>query len=164
MLDADAHVMETEDWLDPFTERALLGRVRATLGRSFSALHNTEIAKAKAAHADHDYRSRCATDVMLRKNYWATGSFLREDRALALDAIGVRRQLVSNTLLGCIGGVRRAVGRRTFVRLCSRHQPCKSVFVLLTSACFRLDTFHSRIASVQFRPPSRQLSWAARPC
>ena len=98
MLDADAHVMETEDWLDPFTERALLGRVRATLGRSFSALRNTEIAKAKAAHADPDYRRRCATEVMLRKNYWATGSFLREDRALALDAIGVRRQLVFPTL------------------------------------------------------------------
>lgn len=98
VLDADAHVMETEDWLDAFTERALLGRVRATLGRSFSALRNTEIAKAKVAHADRDYRSRCATDVMLRKNYWATGSFLREDRALALDAIGVRRQLVFPTL------------------------------------------------------------------
>ena len=98
VLDADAHVMETEDWLDAFTERALLGRVRATLGRSFSALRNTEIAKAKAAHADPDYRRRCATEVMLRKNYWATGSFLREDRALALDAIGVRRQLVFPTL------------------------------------------------------------------
>ena len=34
---------------------------------------------------------------MLRKNWMATGSFLKEDRSQALDLLGFKSQLVFNT-------------------------------------------------------------------
>ena len=96
--DADAHVMETVDWLDDFVESRLKTAVRGRLEGSFTTLRNTQVAEATAAHADPDYRARCEAEVMTRKNYWATGAFLNEDRPLALDSIGVASQLVFPTL------------------------------------------------------------------
>lgn len=96
--DADAHVMETPDWLDEFIEQKLKPRAQKRLMQSFSTLRNTEIAKAKAAHNDPNYRVHDEQEIMSRKNYWATGAFLNEDRPAALDAIGVASQLVFPTI------------------------------------------------------------------
>ena len=95
--DADAHVMETSDWLDEFSEAAVRERVNAFLGRSFGELRDSEIERSIAMHESDDYQAKTATEVMSRKNYRATGSFLKQHRSSALDAIGVASQLVFPT-------------------------------------------------------------------
>jgi predicted TIM-barrel fold metal-dependent hydrolase len=96
--DADAHVMETPEWIEEFASPRVqkyaldhfdLGDVAATL---------SEIDKSRQLHADPDYRATDAADVMLRKNWRATGSFIPEDRVLALDHMGFASQLVFPTV------------------------------------------------------------------
>jgi predicted TIM-barrel fold metal-dependent hydrolase len=48
-------------------------------------------------HGDPVYRARDEAELMLRKNWDATGSFLKEDRPAALDMLGFKSQLVFNT-------------------------------------------------------------------
>jgi hypothetical protein len=46
---------------------------------------------------DPDPEQDDATQVMLRKNWWATGALIKEDRPRALDLMGFANQLVFNT-------------------------------------------------------------------
>jgi predicted TIM-barrel fold metal-dependent hydrolase len=48
-------------------------------------------------HADPEFRARDEAEIMERKNWKATGSFIKEDRPLALDLLGFATQLVFNT-------------------------------------------------------------------
>ena len=48
-------------------------------------------------HADPEFRARDAEEIMLRKNFKATGGTIAADRPLALDLLGVASQLVFNT-------------------------------------------------------------------
>ncbi|MCH9675565.1 MAG: amidohydrolase [Gammaproteobacteria bacterium] len=96
--DADAHVMETEDWLDGFATEAVSLRLRAEIGRHFNDRRRDEISTCRALHADASYRADDAAEIMHRKNYRATGAFIKEDRRRALDLIGVASQLVFPTL------------------------------------------------------------------
>ena len=57
------------------------------------------IESMRRRHADPDYRARDEQEIMLRKNWSATGSFLKEDRPRALDLLGVKSQLIFNTFL-----------------------------------------------------------------
>ncbi|HYC53890.1 MAG TPA: amidohydrolase family protein [Candidatus Binatia bacterium] len=97
--DADSHIMETPDWLDPYLD----SRIRERMPRlALSAVRPGEhklIDDARARHADPDYRAADAEQIMLRKNWSATGSFLKEDRPRALDLLGFATQLVFNTFL-----------------------------------------------------------------
>ena len=96
--DADAHVMETPEWIDAYApshvvDYALahfdIGDVQATLG---------EIERSRDLHADPGYRADDAAQVMQRKNWRATGSFIAEDRVQALDHLGFASQLVYPTV------------------------------------------------------------------
>jgi len=97
--DADSHIVETPEWLDPF----LASGVRERMPRlGLSAVRPGEhklIEKARADHHDPAYRALDAEQIMLRKNWSATGSFLKEDRPRALDLLGFTSQLVFNTFL-----------------------------------------------------------------
>src|SRR5262245_20833578 len=100
MHDADAHVMETAEMIRGCAEPA----VRAKLPRSFvAALSPGEderlMAAFRAKHADPSYRAEDAAQILLRKNWAATGSFLREDRPQALDLLGFESQLLFNTFV-----------------------------------------------------------------
>jgi len=50
-----------------------------------------------AKHGSDDYRSNEAVEIMARKNFAATGSFIASDRPRALDLLGFSSQLVFNT-------------------------------------------------------------------
>jgi predicted TIM-barrel fold metal-dependent hydrolase len=50
-------------------------------------------------HRDQRYRAEFETELMLRKNWAALGSFLKQDRGRALDLLGFSSQLVFNTFL-----------------------------------------------------------------
>jgi predicted TIM-barrel fold metal-dependent hydrolase len=98
--DADAHVMETPDWLFPFADPDLRPRLRPLrLSGVPEAKTERFVEKLRDQHADAQYRKDDASQLMLRKNWSATGSFLKHDRPLALDLLGFSSQLVFNTFL-----------------------------------------------------------------
>jgi uncharacterized protein len=107
--DADAHIMEPPTWLldhaDPDV-RDRLEPLRYTSGNELrqtgdpdEQLRDLEAAFAKLAakHGSDDYRATEEEEIMLRKNFAATGSFIAEDRPRALDLLGFSSQLVFNT-------------------------------------------------------------------
>jgi predicted TIM-barrel fold metal-dependent hydrolase len=105
--DADAHIMEPPTWLHDYADPAIRDRIqppgyanelrqtgdneqqRADLIAAFDRL--------RVKHASHAYRAVEADEIMNRKNFAATGSFIAEDRPRAIDLIGVASQLVFNT-------------------------------------------------------------------
>ncbi len=105
--DADAHVMETPFWLRDHADPAIRDRiappgyVNELKQSGESAQQAAEIeavfARVAAKHASDEYRAGDAAEIMQRKNFAATGSFVAADRPRALDLLGVRSQLVFNT-------------------------------------------------------------------
>ena len=91
--DADAHVMEPADWLDEHAEAV----VREAFRTRFDPRRIQTINEAIAKQDDPQVRARDAEEIMLRKNYLATGAFRAEDRVNALNHIGVATQLVFPT-------------------------------------------------------------------
>lgn len=107
--DADAHIMETPTWLYDHADPAIRDRIeilsypggnelqqsddllerRDDLTAAFDRLADT--------HRSDEYRAVEADEIMLRKNFAATGSFLADDRPRALDLLGFASQLVFNT-------------------------------------------------------------------
>ena len=99
--DADSHLMELADCLNPYFESSLLKRFLEHPNLGVRVGSRLAVEEAEARQADAVFRSDAETNIMLRKNYDAHGAFLREDRPLAVDAIGVASQLVFTTF--CLG-------------------------------------------------------------
>ena len=99
--DADSHLMEMPDCLDPWFDSRLkaafhdLPIYRKKLGDGRWA------AAARRQQDDAEFRAGDAANILLRKNYQALGSFRREDRTRALDLLGFSSQLVFTTF--CLG-------------------------------------------------------------
>src|SRR5262249_20817996 len=93
MHDADSHVMETADMLREHADAAVRERLPRSYVAALSPGENDRLVGAyRAKHAD-------AAQILLPKNWAATGSFLREGRSLALDLLGFESQLVFNTFV-----------------------------------------------------------------
>jgi predicted TIM-barrel fold metal-dependent hydrolase len=104
--DADAHIMEPPNWLRDHADPAIRDRLAIPS-------YANELVQTGDGHAPRDLdevfarltdRMRSAefldnedVDVMQRKNFAATGSFIAEDRPRVLDFIGVDSQLMFNT-------------------------------------------------------------------
>ena len=107
--DADAHLMETPDWLRRFADPSVAGRIEPLRYTSGNELRQTGDPAAQQRdlagafdrlaerHRSAEYRADEAAEIMARKNFAATGSFLAEDRPRALDLLGFSSQLVFNT-------------------------------------------------------------------
>ena len=105
--DADAHIMETATWLQDYADpqfRELIERPDYTnelrqLGDNDAMTSDVLAALDQAAemHRSDEYRAEDEAQIMMRKNFAATGSFLKEDRPRAVDLIGVASQLMFNT-------------------------------------------------------------------
>ena len=105
--DADAHIMETPNWLRDHADPSIRDRIKPPgyvnelrqTGDNDSQLEDIETAFSRITrrHGSDAYRADEAADIMNRKNFAATGSFIAEDRPKALDLIGVASQLVFNT-------------------------------------------------------------------
>lgn len=94
--DADAHIMEWPSWLTDYAAPAWKERLapREPTDGDGSAL---DIDRVRARHETAEYRAAEDAEIMSRKNFAATGSFIAEDRPRALDLLGVTSQLVFNT-------------------------------------------------------------------
>jgi predicted TIM-barrel fold metal-dependent hydrolase len=105
--DADAHIMETPNWLRDYADPAIRDRLEIPgygnelrqTGDNDEQLNDLDTAFARLTerHMSNDYRADEAAQVMLRKNFAATGSFISEHRPPVLDYMGVRSQLMFNT-------------------------------------------------------------------
>ncbi len=97
--DADSHVMETPDWLVAHADPSVRERMKPLFVAAVKPGEETIIAQARRRHRDPAERERAEAEIMLRKNWSALGSFVREDRPRALDLLGFASQLVFNTFL-----------------------------------------------------------------
>ena len=97
--DADAHIMETSEFLAQFADErvAAFDGLRRIRRASRPAKQNCRHCLRK--HRDPDYRARDEAEIMLRKNWAATGAYFKQDRPRALDLLGFSSQLVFNTFV-----------------------------------------------------------------
>ena len=109
--DADAHIMEPPTWLRDHADPGIRDRIE--IPTYANELAQTGDAGAGDApdpdelgdifgrlaerHRSDEFLADEAADVMNRKNFAATGSFLADDRPRVLDYIGVDSQLMFNT-------------------------------------------------------------------
>lgn len=95
--DADAHLMELPDFLSSFADpsiRDLLPKLHLEILKPGEA---SAFEQYDAMHKDPEFRADDRNQIMLRKNYLATGSFVPHDRPAALDLLGFCSQLIFNT-------------------------------------------------------------------
>ena len=104
--DADAHVVETPDFFKPYADPNIRDRIPDLYVSLTAPGEDDFIEHYRQRHADPEFRARDEEEIMLRKNWKATGSFIPEDRPKALDLIGVASQLVFNTFAN--GSLERA--------------------------------------------------------
>jgi predicted TIM-barrel fold metal-dependent hydrolase len=107
--DADAHIMETPTWLRDHADAGIRERIEPLQYTSGNELRQTgdpdeQLRDLTAAfdriadkHRSDAYREVEEAEIMQRKNFAATGSFLADDRPRALDLLGVSSQLIFNT-------------------------------------------------------------------
>ncbi len=97
--DADAHILETAEFLAEFATADIKKHILGFDGSAAVATSAEKISDLLAQQADPDYRAADAAEIMLRKNWSATGAIFKEDRPAALDHIGVASQLIFNTFV-----------------------------------------------------------------
>jgi predicted TIM-barrel fold metal-dependent hydrolase len=99
--DADAHLVETPDWLLPYADRKIGGQIRpiAVQRMKPDVPASIEIETWVRRHWDPAEREAAEREIMLRKGWAAMGSFIKEHRPRALEVLGFSTQLVSTTLL-----------------------------------------------------------------
>jgi uncharacterized protein len=107
--DADAHIMETPTWLRDHADPELRGRIPALRYPGGNELRQTgdpteqqrdleaAFERLRVRHASAEYRKDEQSQIMARKNFAATGSFVADDRSRALDLLGFSSQLLFNT-------------------------------------------------------------------
>jgi len=96
--DADSHVMETPEWFFEHADESTRTKLKPLNVGTVKPGEEHFIETLRRRHQeDEEFRARDEAEIMLRKNWKATGSFIREDRPRALDLLGFSSQLVFNT-------------------------------------------------------------------
>jgi uncharacterized protein len=106
--DADSHLMELGDCLDPYFTRPMLERYHALPIYQHKIGNGIWAKKAREQHDDPEFRAGEEANILLRKNYQALGAFLPQDRPKAVDYLGFASQLVFTTF--CLGNFQLEYG------------------------------------------------------
>jgi len=91
--DADSHVMELPDRIVEFMESKFLSDFEPYI----RVRDEKWIEKINALHDDPEFRAGDESQILMRKNHEALGSFRKEDRPKTLDYLGFTSQLVFTT-------------------------------------------------------------------
>jgi predicted TIM-barrel fold metal-dependent hydrolase len=91
--------METPDWFHAFADPDVRAKLPPTVVNSVKPGEDRLIEKFREQHGDPAYRAEDEAQLLLRKNWAATGSFIKDDRPRALDLLGFESQLVFNTFV-----------------------------------------------------------------
>ena len=96
--DADSHVMETRDWLEPFTEQAYKGKLPPVLGGEGASRLEGIVSRAKQRKSDPAADAKAAENPIAGEKGWgAYGAFDAIERSKVLDNLGFASQLVFPT-------------------------------------------------------------------
>jgi predicted TIM-barrel fold metal-dependent hydrolase len=93
--DADSHLMELPDVLDPWLDPKFRAAYDAL--PKLAKREDGYVGKARTQQPHPAFRESAGANIMLRKNYEAMGAFLKSDRPRALDQLGFASQLVFTT-------------------------------------------------------------------
>lgn len=97
VFDADSHVMETREWLDPFMDADLKSKVRPIYGREPGRIDKI-LDQAKARKGDAAAEAAAFENPIAGPKGWiAAGAFDPAERAKVLDLFGFSGQLVFGT-------------------------------------------------------------------
>lgn len=97
--DADAHILETAEFLAEFASAPIKSHLFGFDGSAAVATTAQALEVTLAQQRDPEYRARDAAEIMQRKNWDATGALFKEDRPAALDHLGFASQLIFNTFV-----------------------------------------------------------------
>jgi predicted TIM-barrel fold metal-dependent hydrolase len=101
--------METPTWLKDHADPAVRDQIETLTYPGGNELRQTgdpddqrrnllaSFDRLRAVHESEEYRVSEAHEIMTRKNFAATGSFIPDDRPRALDLLGFSSQLLFNT-------------------------------------------------------------------
>jgi predicted TIM-barrel fold metal-dependent hydrolase len=95
--DADSHVVETPEWFEPYADPSIRARMTKVYVSTVKPGEERFIDVIRQRRNDPADRAKAEAEIMIRKNWSAMGSFVKEDRSRALDLLGFRSQLVFNT-------------------------------------------------------------------
>lgn len=95
--DADSHIMELPEMLAAYADPNIRAKIERFDFAGATGGAGASIDEARRLHGDRAYHAENEAELMNRKNWFATGSFIKEDRPKALDLLGFRSQLVFNT-------------------------------------------------------------------
>jgi uncharacterized protein len=97
VYDADSHVMETREWLDPFMDADLKKKLRPLYSRDTGRIAKL-LEQAKARKGDEDAeRAAFENPIGGPKGWLAAGAFDPAERSRLLDVFGFSAQLVFGT-------------------------------------------------------------------
>ncbi len=97
MHDADSHIMEPPAWLERHLAEEHRSRLPVLGAADAPSTQAFDVEHIRRKHADPEYRAEDESQILLRKNFAATGSFIEADRPRALDLLGFASQLVFDT-------------------------------------------------------------------
>jgi len=106
--DADSHLMEMADCLDPYFDAKMLARYHALPIFKHKVGNGRWMEVARKQHDDPEFRAGDEENILLRKNYQALGAFRPVDRPKAVDFLGFASQLVFTTF--CLGNFQLEYG------------------------------------------------------
>jgi len=97
VFDADSHVMETREWLDPFMDADLKKALRPLYGREPGRIDRI-LDQAKARKGDAEAEAKAFENPIAGPKGWiAAGAFDPQERTRVLDLFGFSGQLVFGT-------------------------------------------------------------------
>ena len=97
MLDADSHVMELADFLDPHIDAEQAGRLRRRGMEALQPVLDKAVARANERRVDPDKAAAAEARLLQDKGWSAMGAFDSAERSRVLDLFGFEGQLVFAT-------------------------------------------------------------------